>query len=68
MNGQAKQRTVRLIMSLVPGEKKITNLIFMLDNKCFGLVLVTQNPLIANEVILKPVTYFLMADIKILIN
>lgn len=55
-------------MSLVPGGKKITNLIFMLDNKCFGLVLVTQNPLIANEVILKPVTYFLMADIKILIN
>lgn len=52
-------------------EKKpqnITNLIFMLDNKCFRLDLVTQNPLIANEVILKPVTYILVADIKILIS
>lgn len=71
MNGQEKQRTVKLIMFLVPGKKKtqnITNLIFMLVNKCFRLDLVTQNPLIANEVVLKPVTYFLMADIKILIS
>lgn len=68
MNGQEKERTVGFIMSSVPGKKNITNLIFMPANKCFGLILVTQNPLITNKVNLKLVTYFLVADIKIFIS
>lgn len=43
-------------------KKKISNLIFLPAHKCSGLIIVTQNPPIADKAVQMLVAYFLMAE------
>ena len=59
---RGEQKKLALLHLWFIGKKKISNLIFLPAHKCSGLIIVTQNPPIADKAVQMLVAYFLMAE------